>query len=204
MRSQQHSCHHLPRGQLPQSPTHPTPPTFSDGSFWKLFAIKKSPGEGHSLFFYYISYSVKNQLSMQNTCDFNEIIELICIKTTSNIDLLTYPCAGDACSFVITNEYVYIYEKMYNTLYGDILPLVFLQYTIWNLFYPSLLVFMISVKMCIWQFWQVFTCASIWRPYHRITVTEKNMSTLRWRHNDHAGVSNHQPHGCLLNRLFRR
>ena len=29
-------------------------------------------------------------------------------------------------------------------------------------------------------------------------------SPLRWRHNDHAGVSNHQPHGCLLNRLFRR
>ena len=28
--------------------------------------------------------------------------------------------------------------------------------------------------------------------------------TLRWRHNDHAGVLNHQPHGCLLNRLFRR
>ena len=30
------------------------------------------------------------------------------------------------------------------------------------------------------------------------------VSSLRWRHNDHAGVSNHQPHGCLLNRLFRR
>ena len=28
--------------------------------------------------------------------------------------------------------------------------------------------------------------------------------SLRWRHNDYAGVSNHQPHGCLLNRLFRR
>ena len=23
-----------------------------------------------------------------------------------------------------------------------------------------------------------------------------------WRHNDHVGVSNHQPRGCLLNRLF--
>ena len=23
--------------------------------------------------------------------------------------------------------------------------------------------------------------------------------TLHWRHNDHDGVSNHQPHGCLLN-----
>ena len=29
-------------------------------------------------------------------------------------------------------------------------------------------------------------------------------STLHWRHNDHDSVSNHQPHGCLLNRLFRR
>ena len=26
---------------------------------------------------------------------------------------------------------------------------------------------------------------------------------LHWRHNDHDGVSNHQPRGCLLNRLFR-
>ena len=27
--------------------------------------------------------------------------------------------------------------------------------------------------------------------------------TLQWRHNDHDGVKNHQPHGCLFNRLFR-
>ena len=27
---------------------------------------------------------------------------------------------------------------------------------------------------------------------------------LRWRHNDHDSVSNHQPHGCLLNRFFGR
>ena len=34
---------------------------------------------------------------------------------------------------------------------------------------------------------------------------EQNLPiSLRWRHNDHAGVSNHQPRGCLLNRLFRR
>ena len=29
-------------------------------------------------------------------------------------------------------------------------------------------------------------------------------TSSRWRHNDHDGVSNHQPDGCLLNRLFRR
>ena len=27
---------------------------------------------------------------------------------------------------------------------------------------------------------------------------------LHWRHNDHDGVSNPPPHGCLLNHLFRR
>ena len=27
---------------------------------------------------------------------------------------------------------------------------------------------------------------------------------LQWRHNGHDGVSNHQAHDCLLNRLFRR
>ena len=37
-----------------------------------------------------------------------------------------------------------------------------------------------------------------------IDISTVGTHLLRWRHNDHAGVSNHQPHGCLLNRLFRR
>ena len=44
------------------------------------------------------------------------------------------------------------------------------------------------------------TGAVIWLPW-RLWYT---CNSLRWRHNDHAGVSDHQPHGCLLNRLFRR
>ena len=28
--------------------------------------------------------------------------------------------------------------------------------------------------------------------------------TLKWRHNGRDGISNHQHHGCLLKRLFRR
>ena len=30
-----------------------------------------------------------------------------------------------------------------------------------------------------------------------------SLSTLQWRHNERHGVSNHQPHDCLLNRLFK-
>ena len=37
-----------------------------------------------------------------------------------------------------------------------------------------------------------------------ITVNHQSDLSLRWRHNDQDGVSNHQLHGCLLNRLFRR
>ena len=36
-----------------------------------------------------------------------------------------------------------------------------------------------------------------------MTIFAKVVS-LQWRHNEHNGVSNHQPHDCLLNRLLRR
>ena len=32
----------------------------------------------------------------------------------------------------------------------------------------------------------------------------QSIISLQWRHNGCDGVSNHQPHHCLLNRLFRR
>ena len=38
----------------------------------------------------------------------------------------------------------------------------------------------------------------------RSTAATKLTVTLQWHHNEHNGVSNHQPHHCLLNRLFRR
>ena len=37
--------------------------------------------------------------------------------------------------------------------------------------------------------------------YHHFDHQGKS---LHWRHNDHDCVSNHQPHHCLLKRLFRR
>ena len=36
---------------------------------------------------------------------------------------------------------------------------------------------------------------------YRYLLTSPN--TLQWRHNGHDNVSNHQPHDCSLNRLFR-
>ena len=65
---------------------------------------------------------------------------------------------------------------------------------------------MMSKKNMGWPFYAaVYTISCIGPCYNgiRLYVTVLRIS-LHWRHNDHDGVSNHQPHGCLLNRLFRR
>ena len=40
--------------------------------------------------------------------------------------------------------------------------------------------------------------------WHFMTLMWHCCNALRWRHNERDGVSNHQPHYCILNRLFRR
>ena len=39
--------------------------------------------------------------------------------------------------------------------------------------------------------------------YWLASIKIYNLKSFQWRHNGHDGVSNHQPHDCLLNRLFR-
>ena len=59
------------------------------------------------------------------------------------------------------------------------------------------------------QFFAVYRMIIVWVIITRVlwsrcsSIPHPHWS-LRWRHNEHDGVSNHQPHGCLLNRLFRR
>ena len=49
------------------------------------------------------------------------------------------------------------------------------------------------------QWWFIIS----WTPSMTcLCATSITNYSLHWRHNDHDGVSNHQPHGCLLNRLF--
>ena len=41
-------------------------------------------------------------------------------------------------------------------------------------------------------------------PYLGLYTLKNKVLSLQWRHNGRDGVSNHQPHDCLLNRLFGR
>ena len=46
--------------------------------------------------------------------------------------------------------------------------------------------------------------AAAYASADNLKVTTVSFVSLHWRHNGRHGVSNHQPHDCLLNRLFRR
>ena len=39
--------------------------------------------------------------------------------------------------------------------------------------------------------------------FNMLSITTLPTCTLQWHHNESAGVSNHQPHDCLLNCLFK-
>ena len=54
----------------------------------------------------------------------------------------------------------------------------------------------IICELCSWNFFGIWLSLPHYRQHLCIS--------LQWRHNDNDGVSNHQPSGCLLNRLFRR
>ena len=45
---------------------------------------------------------------------------------------------------------------------------------------------------------------NVTRKMLHVIATDDDLPSLQWRHNGHDGVSIHQPHDCLLSRLFRR
>ena len=58
------------------------------------------------------------------------------------------------------------------------------------------------------QHWLVINrrllCPNIFAQTNDDLFIDSIYISLQWRHNECGSVSNHQTHGCLLNRLFRR
>ena len=50
--------------------------------------------------------------------------------------------------------------------------------------------------------WMLNQTNEVWNDGNRHGSKQYEVNTLQWCHNGHDGVSNHQPHHCLHNRLF--
>ena len=61
----------------------------------------------------------------------------------------------------------------------------------------------ISVSVYFKGYTVYFCCNLNFHPYFTRIGLCSGMFSLRWRYNGRDSVSNHQPHHCLLNRLFR-
>ena len=107
--------------------------------------------------------------------------------------LITFPNECLSCSkkillnLVAKNEILHIFLYHWMTSYG------------YNIVDSCIISFNLNCIMQLKQFYNIATKVSSSKQCYYFW-----WSTLHWRHNEHDGVSNHQPHGCLLNRLFRR
>ena len=106
-------------------------------------------------------------------------------------------------------------------LYGGIIICVTRPGWVKGVKTPSIQVFLWHIVLRSWQLVQDYLCIFLlgFRSYTKSMATQYwpggyrklsvaygtcHIQSLRWRYNGHDGVSNHQPHHCLLNRLFRR
>ena len=64
-------------------------------------------------------------------------------------------------------------------------------------------IFVREIQICDLFIIQIYWYGSFCISRSAITRTHR-VESLQWRHNGRNGVSNHQPHECLLSRLFRR
>ena len=79
-------------------------------------------------------------------------------------------------------------------------------YVAWFRFDDMAWIKITKVHKCIYcdLFFRLWTIGNI-SGFNHLWIPEDlhQPSPLRWRHNGRDGVSNHQPHDCLLKRLFR-
>ena len=82
-------------------------------------------------------------------------------------------------------------------LMGHLIPRSLLSCFLWK---PSNLVVSALVKPYVLQSY----ISTLFTRLMYSWIFWGNFTSLQWRHHDHDSVSNHQPHDCLLNHLFRR
>ena len=97
--------------------------------------------------------------------------------------------------------------------FDDVIIHLYNQIWIWSIIKDELPVYKQCTIMHVFVYSRVeyipeSTCQTNYRfcskRYRYYTDPREIEHALRWRHNGCDSISNHQPHDCLLNRLFRR
>ena len=85
--------------------------------------IEKSIPDGHCLL-YSVICGMKSQINCPKIYDLNEIVRLMYHETMSNLDMYTDFLINGTSTDLIYYMCLYLYDKVYDTPYGDMVPLV--------------------------------------------------------------------------------
>ena len=94
-----------------------------NGEFWSVFQISKSIGDGHC-FIYSLCKSYNTQFSDEPTLSGTELLDIIKIETTENYDYYVPYLNDGSFADLIKQMEIYVYDKIYDIRYGDIVPLI--------------------------------------------------------------------------------
>ena len=145
------------------------------GYMWYLYSPYLQPRKS-------LSITYNHHRSHQN---------LICMIV--EVSLLLWPCQCRRNMLPIILDMIYSNHRplLLTKTAGTIQFLIFMQ-QIWRVF----------LDVTGLQYFPTCTPCSSRSKWRSINIS--SFFPLQWRHNEHDNVSNHEPHDCLLNRLFGR
>ena len=123
-------CAAIPKSESINSETYPPvcieknniAAYLENGEFWSVFQINKSIGDGHC-FIYSLCKSCNTQFSDEPTLSGTELLDMIKIETTENYDYYVLYLNDGSFADLIKQMEMYVYDKIYDIRYGDIVPL---------------------------------------------------------------------------------
>ena len=92
--------------------------------------------------------------------------------------------------------YIYIYEYLWCRSY-------YIECNRYSV-QPKCMLDVRLISSISWNWSRLSKSTTSFPSHYRYKTWRAAPSTLEWRNNGRDGDSNHQPHHCLLNRLFRR
>ena len=99
-------------------------PRYTDNeSFWSLFEIKQAPADGHCLLHSFVA-CVNSQLYGYAHYDLADVIVAIHKETMANIAEYAAYFRNENSATLLRDMEKYLYQKHYNTRFGDLVPMI--------------------------------------------------------------------------------
>ena len=91
----------------------------NDGSIWIEYEICKSPGDGHC-FIYSVLSSLNSRVDSDNIIQYKSLVNALRKEVIDNLKFYVSFTKGSSVDRLLGGKNAYIYHKIYDTFFGDI------------------------------------------------------------------------------------